>query len=97
LSADLNVKPVDSKNIAAAIFLLEVEADEMWSFVGNKDAARELWQKISDAYKQHTNLYDAYMGIIPEKISTQSIILGILIAKLEGYLIFKQKYRFGYS
>jgi insertion element IS1 protein InsB len=98
LPADLNVKPVDSKNVAAAIFLLEVEADEMWSFVGNKnnkqwiwtaidlhtrqviafyvgsrdkDAARELWQKIPDAYKQYaefyTDLYDAYVGVIPEK------------------------------
>ncbi|MFI3188055.1 MAG: IS1 family transposase [Methylococcales bacterium] len=98
MPADLNVKPVDSKNVAAAIFLLEVEADEMWRFVGNKnnkqwiwtaidvhtrqviafyvgsrdkDAARELWQKIPDAYKQHaefyTDLYDAYVGVIPEK------------------------------
>lgn len=43
---DLNVKPVASKNIAAAIFFLEVEADEMWSFVGNKDNKQWIWIAI---------------------------------------------------
>ncbi len=98
LPADLNFKPVNSKNTTAAIFSLDVEADEMWSFVANKDnkqwiwialdvytrqviafhvgsrakeAARELWQKIPESYKQHadfyTDLYEAYVGVIPKK------------------------------
>ena len=37
----------------------------------DKDAARKLWQKIPEAYKQHaefyTDLYDTYVGVIPEK------------------------------
>jgi len=98
LPVDLNFKPIDSKSTTAAIFLLEVEADELWNFVGNKDnkqwiwivldvhtrqviafhvgrcdrdAARELWQKIPESYKQHadfyTDLYEVYMGVIPDK------------------------------
>jgi len=85
------------KLLLARLFL-EVEADKMWGFVGNKDnkqwiwiaidlhnrqviafyvgsrdkdAVRELWQKIPEAYKQHaefyTDLYDTYVGVIPEK------------------------------
>jgi hypothetical protein len=37
LPADLNVKPIDSKQTTAALFLLQVEADERCSFVGDKD------------------------------------------------------------
>jgi IS1 family transposase len=37
----------------------------------DKDAARELVQKVPDAYQQHAefyiDLYDAYVGVIPEK------------------------------
>jgi insertion element IS1 protein InsB len=93
LPADLNVKPVDSKNVAAAIFLLEVDADEMWRFVGNKnnkqwiwtaidvhtrqviafyvgsrdkDAARQLWQKIPDAYKQYAEFYTDRWVLFPK-------------------------------
>jgi len=98
LPSDLNFKPVASKQTTAGIFSLAVEADEMWSFVNNKDnkqwiwialdvntrqviafhvgsrareAARELWQKIPEPYKQqaafYTDLYEAYVGVIPEK------------------------------
>jgi len=73
LSADLNVKPVDSKNVAAAIFLLEVEADEMWSFVGNKDAARELWQKSLKRINNILIFMTLIWVLFPKKISTQSI------------------------
>ncbi|MFI3189258.1 hypothetical protein BCS42_08290 [Crenothrix sp. D3] len=46
MPADLNIEPVDSKHIGAAIFLLEVEEDEMWSFVGNKDNKQWIWIAI---------------------------------------------------
>ena len=37
----------------------------------SKESARQLWGKIPDVYRQHatfyTDLYDSYVGVIPEK------------------------------
>jgi IS1 family transposase/transposase-like protein len=98
LPPDLNVKSPTVTNDSAIVFYsLEIEADEMWSFVGkksnkqwiwiaidaktrqvvafhvgkrDKEAARELWQKIPKQYRQkaifYTDLYESYQGVIPD-------------------------------
>jgi len=98
LPADLGI---DSRRLellgSAAVHMLTVEADEMWSFVckksnkqwiwialdaktrqviafhvgdRSKESARQLWDKIPDAYRKHatfyTDLYDSYVDIIPQ-------------------------------
>ena len=94
LPGDLNFRPMGNIN---GILCQTVEADEMWSFVGNKknkqwiwiamdantrqiiavyvgdrskDSARELWNEIPERYRNeasfYTDLYDSYVGVIPE-------------------------------
>ena len=97
LPDDLNFKVGGGGSKTVALYTLQVEADEMWSFVGNKDnkqwiwialdvgtrqviafhvgqrdrdAARQLWQKIPGCYREkarfYTDLYEPYVGVIPE-------------------------------
>jgi IS1 family transposase len=97
LPDDLNFKPRQTRNGRILLYSLEIEADEMWSFVQKKDnkqwiwialdvqtrqviafhvgsrdkeAARQLWQKIPPVYQQHadfyTDLYESYVDVIPK-------------------------------
>jgi IS1 family transposase len=98
LPDDLNFRPHNSHHKGILLYSLEVEMDEMWSFVQHKDnkqwiwialdvhsrqviafhvgsrdreAARQLWQKIPKNYQEHadfyTDLYESYVGVVPEK------------------------------
>ena len=84
LPDDLNFKVGGGGSKTVALYTLQVEADEMWSFVGNKDnkqwiwialdvgtrqviafhvgqrdrdAARQLWQKIPSCYREKARFY----------------------------------------
>ncbi len=60
-----------------ALYSLEVEADEMWRVVGSKankqwvwialDVARQLWQKYREEATFYTDLYEPYVGVVPER------------------------------
>jgi IS1 family transposase len=98
LPTDLNFQAITNNNTTVAHCSFDVEADEMWSFVNNKenkqwiwialdvntrqviafhvgsrdrDAARALWNKIPERYRQqadfYTDLYEPYVGVIPDK------------------------------
>ncbi len=78
LPDDLNFKAVAGSSKVVALYSLEVEADEMWRVVGSKAnkqwvwialdvAARQLWQKYREEVTFYTDLYEPYVGVVPER------------------------------
>ena len=52
LPDDLNFKAADGDKDAVALYALDVEADELWSFVGNKDNKQWVWIALDVATRQ---------------------------------------------